>query len=244
MINESRQIQSVQRAMALLECIALKGGEARLKDLSDELQLNKSTLHGLLNTLSALGYVSRKGTRYALGLRLREVAQTLFNVDDDLRDKFSPLLKKVALYSNETCYLAVPCGTREYLYIDAIDGNSPLRAANPRGRREGLTTSAIGKVFLAYDGNLLRSLRKAGCISSSLEKELTYIAKQGYALDLEEAEAGLNCLAIPLYQEGCIVAALGIAGPSQRLSKPVLEHLAADIKDVLFDNIKHYPKNN
>jgi len=224
--------------MALLEAIAAKGGEARLVDLAEQLKLHKSTLHGLLNTLAAMGYISRRGTRYALGLRLREIAQPLADADAALRTALAPALRSLAERSGETCYLAVPCGTREYLYIDAVEGNGSLRVASPRGRREGLTTSAIGKVFLAHDLELLRSLRRGGLIPTELESELKTIAEQGYALDLEEAEPGLNCLALPLRRQGHVVAALGVAGPSQRLRKSVLRSMAATVMSEMFDRLK------
>ncbi|MEL4887335.1 IclR family transcriptional regulator [Pectobacterium betavasculorum] len=238
MVDETRHIQSVERAMALLETISAAGGEARLVDLAKQLALNKSTLHGLLNTLSAMGYVSRQGTRYTLGLRLREIAQPLADADAVLRTAFAPALRALAERSGETCYLAVPCGTREYLYIDAVEGSGSLRVASPRGRREGLTTSAIGKVFLAHDLELVRSLRRGELIPRELEGELKKIAEQGYALDLEEAEPGLNCLALPLRRQGRVVAALGAAGPSQRLRRPVLQHMAAKAMSEMFDILK------
>lgn len=71
-----------------------------------------------------------------------------------------------------------------------------------------------------------------------LEDELKCIETHGYALDLEEAEVGLNCLAIPLRQEGRVVAALGVSGPAQRLTKAVLKKLASAIMVEIFDIIK------
>ncbi|RXR08890.1 IclR family transcriptional regulator [Pseudoxanthomonas composti] len=224
--------------MALLEAIAAAGGQARLVDLSGQLALSKSTLHGLLNTLAAMGYVSRHGTRYALGLRLREIAQPLSDADALLRTACAPALQELARRSAETCYLAVPCGTREYLYIDAVEGRRNLRMGSPRGRREGLTTSAIGKLFLAHDPGLVRSLRRAGMLPATLEAELRTIDKAGYALDLEEAEPGLNCLALPVRFEGRVMAALGVAGPAHRLRKSVLCSLATTCMRELFGMLK------
>ena len=238
MIDENRRIQSVERAMLLLEAISAAGGEARLVDLASELDLNKSTLHGLLNTLAAMGYVARHGTRYGLGLRLREIAQPLADADATLRDAFAPALGTLAARCNETCYLAVPCGTREYLYIDAVEGAGNLRLVSPRGRREGLTTSAIGKIFIAYDPELVRSLRKADKLSGAVEDELDVIRAQGYALDLEQAESGLNCLALPLRRQGRVVAALGVAGPAERLKASALHQLAKGAMRDMFDMIK------
>lgn len=238
MIDENRRIQSVERAMHILEVIAAAGGAARLSELATRLDLHKSTLHGLLNTLAALGYVSRQGTRYVLGLRLREIAQPLADADAALRSAFAPALQALARHSGETCYLAAPCGTREYLYLDAVEGNERLRVGSPRGRRAGLTTSAIGKLFLAYDPMLVRSLRRAQLLPSTLEAELLQIVEQGYALDLEEAEAGLNCLALPLRQQGRVVAALGVGGPARRLGEHHLHGLAATVMREMFDIIK------
>ncbi|MFQ8213609.1 IclR family transcriptional regulator [Klebsiella pneumoniae] len=238
MIDETRLIQSIERAMTLLEMIASEGGQSRLVDLSEGLGLHKSTLHGLLNTLAAMGYVTRRGTRYALGLRLREIAQPLLDADAALRLTFEPVLRALAELSGETCYLAVACGTREYLYIDAWEGTGNLRVASPRGRREGLTTSAIGKIFLAHDLDLVRSLRRAGAMSPALEMELKSIGEQGYSLDLEEAEAGLNCLALPLRQQGRVVAALGTAGPAWRLTQSRMLSILAGASEEMSDIIK------
>ncbi|QDD88626.1 IclR family transcriptional regulator [Pseudomonas oryzihabitans] len=238
MIDENRRIQSVERALRVLEVIAAQGGEARLSELVAQLGLHKSTLHGLLNTLAAMGYVSRQGTRYILGLRLRDIAQPLADADATLRSAFAPAMWALADRSGETCYLAVPCGTREYLYLDAVEGNGSLRVGSPRGRREGLTTSAIGKLFLAFDPMLLRSLRRAQLIPVALEDDLARIIEQGYALDLEEAEPGLNCLALPLRRQGRVVAALGVAGPAQRLGESTLRSLATTAMREMFDIIK------
>ena len=98
---------------------------------------------------------------------------------------------------------------QEYLYIDAVEKSNPLTIRSPRGKREGLISSAIGKVFLTFDESLLRQLRLKGQISSQLETELTEVKKRGFALDLEQAEPNLHCLAIPLYQEGRISCCSG-----------------------------------
>ncbi|WP_458369782.1 IclR family transcriptional regulator [Pseudomonas fluorescens] len=238
MINENKGIQSVERAMMILETIAAAGGEIRLVDLAAQSGLHKSTLHGLLNTLAAMGYIARRGTHYALGLRLREIAQPLNDADAHLRETFAPALRTLAERSGETCFLAAPCGTREYFYMDALEGTGSLRVASPRGRRAGLTTSAIGKIFLAFDEDLRRSLRRAQLLPVELENELASIVTAGYALDLEEAEAGLNCVALPLRLQGRVVAALGVAAPASRMPKNALHKLATQAMREMFDMLK------
>lgn len=237
-MSQAKSIQSVERAMAVLETLAAHGGEARLTTLSESLGLNKSTLHGLLRTLLELGYISRREQNYTLGLRLREIAQPLQDADALIRTAFSPALRRLSAMSGETCWLAVPCGTREYLYIDAVEGGKNLRVASPRGKRERLTTSAIGRIFLAFNDDLLRALRKSDAVSSSLNGEISRIREQGFALDIGEAEEGLHCLALPLQQSGRVVAALGMAGPAARLHPDYMRRFAQRVLSEMFDIIK------
>lgn len=238
MVNTTRRIQSVERALSLLEAIASCGGEARLSSLAAQTQLDKGTVHGLLNTMVSMGYVARHGSDYALGLRLRDIAQPLMDADAELHRVFTPALNDLAQRSGETCYLAVPCGTREYLCVDVVNCQSALCAAVPRGCRQSLTASAIGRVFLAHDPDLVRSLRRSEAIPSHLDAELADIVEQGYALDIEEAEPGLHCIAVPLRQQGRVVAALGVAGPAQRLPVERLKRLAAESMSCVFDIVK------
>ena len=228
MINENRKIQSVERAMYLLERIAAAGGRARLTDLARQSQLNKSTLHGLLNTLATLGYISREGTAYVLGLRLREVAQFISDEDARLKQLFRGLMESLHQRSGENVYLAVPCGTREYQYIHVLGRGDYYQGISPRGPRESLTSSAMGKVFLAYIPEMARSLRRAEKLPVRLEDELSRIRQQGFALDLEEAEIGLNAYAIPLWLNGRTVAGVSVAGPRQNLPRERLVQLAQE----------------
>lgn len=227
MVDETRKIQSVERALRILEMLAQQGGSARLSDLAQEMQLNKSTLHGLLNTLSAMGYTAREGSRYTLGLRLREVAQPLADYDEVLRRRFRPLLEEMQRISGQNVYLAAPCGTREYLYIDVAGDKGYFQGISPRGRREGLTTSAMGKVFLANIDWLARSLKRAGKLDADLQAELAQVRSRGYALDLGESEAGLMAFAVPLHESGRAVAGLSVAGRGAEISEADLHEWAA-----------------
>ncbi|WP_218015844.1 IclR family transcriptional regulator [Bergeriella denitrificans] len=226
MVNETRKIQSVERAMYLLEQIALAGGQARLGWLAEQTGLNKATLHGLLNTLAALGYISREGAAYTLGLRLRDLTLPLSDADERLRSRFRPLMAQLHALSGENVYLAAPCGTREYRYLEVLGDDSRHNSPSPRGRREGLTTSAMGKVFLAEIEEMARSLRRAGKLSAALGAELAEIRRQGYALDLGEAEEGWFAFAVALRDNGRTVAGISVAGRADALPHARLVALA------------------
>lgn len=235
-INKHNQIQSVERAMLVLETIADVGGEVRLIDLTTQLGLNKSTLHGLLNTLAAMGYIDRNGTKYKLGLRLRAITQPIAEQDVQIRDAFKPALMTIYERTGKDSYLAVPSGTSDYLCLDVL--RTPLTAQIKPKINTNLINTAIGKIFLAYDKELLRSLRKAAPLPAVLEQELASVNMQGYALDLEEAEKGLNCVALPLRQHGKVVAALSISGPAEELKPALLHQIAKKSMSEMFGLLK------
>lgn len=226
MSKEPKRIQSIERGFSILEVLSLSDEPMPLHSISDAVALSKTTVHGILATLAALGYVARVEQGYTLGLRLRELSKPLEQNDESIRQHFNGLLRQMAQLTDNTAYLAVQSGTEEYLYIDAIERDNPLTIRSPRGHREGLSTSAIGKVFLALDEGLKRSIRVRNGLSRRLESELKQVTKQGFALDLEEAEPNLNCLAIPLYLDGRLVAVAGVSGSSDELTKERLIHFA------------------
>lgn len=233
MINETKKIQSVERSFLILEALAASDTAIPLQQLSQQLNLNKTTLHGLLNTMAAMGYISNTNRGYKLGLRLGELSRSLEHTYDSLRDQYRPLIRSMSSSTGHTAYLAVPCGTREYLYIEAVEGDNPLTIRSPRGRREGLTTSAIGKLFVALDEDLdlRRSLRKAGKLEPEIEDKLDKIVYQGYSIDHGGAQPGLSCMSIPLFYKGSLIAAAGMSGPTQELTTEKLTHYASIFKN-------------
>ena len=238
MSTNSRQIQSLERAMHLLELIRAEGGRARLNDLAERSGLGKSTVHGLLDTLMSLGYVSRDQRHYALGLRLRHLAQPVNEAEQRLRQAFTPALRAFAELSGESCFLAVPGGTRAYLTLAALDCRGQALQLPADTRRDGLCTSAIGKVLLAHDRQLARQLARTHALPDTLEQELRQVANLGYALDLAASRPGLHCFALPLRLRGQVVAALGAGGPAERLQAPVMRRMASRAMRAMFDLVK------
>ncbi|WP_281629502.1 IclR family transcriptional regulator [Vibrio sp. St2] len=226
MTTKIRSIQSIERTFSILEVLSLHPTGLSLQEISNRVDINKTTVHGLLATLHSLGYVMKSKQGYSLGLRFRELSKPLEQKDETIRTHFAPLIGKMAQLTHNTAYLAVQSGLQEYLYIDAIEQDNLLTIRSPRGKREGLTSSAIGKVFLAFDEGLLRNLRLNNQISNALEAELTEVKKQGFALDLEQAEPDLHCLAIPLYINGEFVAVAGVSGNAKELKRERLIHFA------------------
>lgn len=238
MEHGSKAIQSVERAMAVLETLSAHGGAARLTEVAEATGFSKSTVHGVLDTLIGMGYVTRDQHRYALGLRLEMMARPLAPQGERLRAAFAPALRAFNELCGEDCFLAVPCGTRAYLTLDALDGEGHGFAHRANERRDALATSAIGKVFLAHHPSLLRRLRRERPLPRALDAELAAIGEQGFAFDLQTSETNLNCFALPLRLSGRTVAALGASGPPQRLNPALMRRLAGRTMRELFNLIK------
>ncbi|MCQ9425526.1 helix-turn-helix domain-containing protein [Pseudomonas sp. LJDD11] len=222
----NRAIQSLERGMSLLEQLKIKPQGARLQELCAATGLSCSTGHGLLDTLVELGYVNRCGTHYSLGLRMGALAESGTAPASRLRELFNPALRAFNELCEENCVLAVPGGTRNYLALAALDRHGRPLEWSADARRDRLTTSAVGKVFLANDPALLRRIRRKQALGPVLEQELAQIGKSGFALDLQNSEQGLHCMAIPLRLNGRLVGALGTGAPAGRLQSAVMSRLA------------------
>jgi IclR family acetate operon transcriptional repressor len=216
-MSEVRLIQSIERATAILEIIAQEGGAARLQHIAEHTKLGKTTAHNLLKTLDELGYVHRRAgdTRYHLGGRILNLAR-IAGDDGALRSRLRPALEALARRTGEMVYLAVPSGD-EVCYLDAIE---PC----PIGVREPLEGSAVGLVFLAFMPGLGKRVlaSRADALGPQILSEIKTVATRGFALDLENYQPGLHCVAIPWREGGEVRASVGLSGPSARLSPQAL----------------------
>ncbi len=225
-------IQSVSRALHLLEILARAGGSARLKEISETAALTVPTTHNLLNTLVALGYVRRRqgDTRYHLGDRILNIARVAGN-DAQLRERLRPTLKKLYDATQETVFLAVPSGDEIY-FLDAIESRKLLHVAAQPGERVGMTGSAIGQLFLAHNA----SLRARTDVPPGIRDELDRIARDGYAVDHERVFDGIAAVAVPLIEDGEMLAGFGVAAPGNRLTPDLFPSLAARMHQIIADH--------
>ncbi len=221
-------IQSIKRALLILEIIARAGGSAKLTHISAKATLGKTTAHNILKTLHSLGYV-KKGIstkQYHLGERILNIARTAGD-DHELKRRLRPILERISEKSKETVYLAVLSGD-EVFYLDAVESTQMLRSTRPIGEREPVGGSAIGQIFLAFVPGLSERLTAdpGESISDEVQKQVTRVANVGYSIAVEMLDPGLNCVAVPWRQGGEVQAAIGLSGPSARLSQEKLASYA------------------
>lgn len=228
-------IQSVQRAFQLLEAIAATPRGARLSDIADAAQLNRSTTHNLLATLQELGYVAQpsRGGVYTLTDRLTDLARGSSVADDLLRERLRPALEKITQDTGETCYLAVPAGA-QYLCLDAVEARTPLRLTIPIGGREPLLGTAIGHALLSGRPDLRSRLAVDQPTAWRQAADRVEQARaDGYALDLADYHPDISCTAVPLWEEDRARAAIAVAGPTTRLPEGRLRQIATHIRETV-----------
>lgn len=195
---EKKLIQSVLRALDILEYIGDNGNSSRIQEVSDSLNLNKSTVHSLISTLEYRGYIEKSNTspKYSLGVNFFKLGK-LYEQDFSKNNYIDQILCELTKYIKETTYFAIKIGD-QYLYMHSVSPDRNVHAKEIIGTLENLNSStAIAKVF----------------------NNLETIQKFPYRFDLEEVEEGMNCIAFPFIKNDTIIGVIGISGPSCRCTE-------------------------
>jgi IclR family KDG regulon transcriptional repressor len=236
-INEL-MIQSVKRTFDILEYIAKNGNIVRLNDIAQALALNKTTVHNFLDSLKQLGYLEQDdlSPRYQITPKL----QCLYAPDISavlLKKELRPVLERITEGTKESSYLAVQMGAF-YRHELKCEPNRAVKISLKMGKPFEMTTTAIGKVFLTYSAYLQTNQIKyhGEEYFSGMLTEIKEIESCGYALDVQQYDPDLNCVAVPLFYQRKIIAVLCVSGPSYRFGKPqfaeAIQVINAALKDL------------
>jgi len=236
-------IQSVAHALDVLEEFKGDAVELGVTELSKKLKLHKNNIFRLLATLEARGYIEQnKSTEnYRLGLKSLELGQTFIRQMGLLRQA-RPTLETLANRANETAYLAIMRG-QDVIYLDVVEANQTVRVASRVGLRLPPYCTAVGKVLIASDSEeeirkklpdmMEKRTSKTIADHKTLVEHLKKVHGQGHAVDDEEYEEGVRCIASPVRDyTGRVVAAISISGPAMRMTdKKILDDLTAAVKE-------------
>jgi IclR family KDG regulon transcriptional repressor len=233
-------LESADRVLRVLEAFSPGRRDLSLSEIAEALELPRSSVHRLLAVLIAHEFVERdpQTRRYRLGLRLFEIGSIVIH-QRGLHSAAHPVLEELAVSTGETCHLAVLSGI-EAVYVYKVEGEASIIMSSRVGGRAPAHCTSIGKVLLAWGGReLIQRVVDAGLkaytaetitTAEALEEELEKVRRQGYAMDVEEYERNLCCVAAPVRDySGAVIAALGLAGPRSRLGNRRLNELAAPV---------------
>ena len=245
-LDRSR-VQSLDRALDILESLAGAGRGIGIVDLSARVGLHASTVHRLLATLVARGYArqSPRSQRYSLGTRVLQLGRS-FHDRSDLRQEAHRYLQQLTEKSGETANLVMR-DDDEVVYIDQVQSPHLVRMFAEIGRRVPLHSTAGGKAILAYwdPAEVHRLVTEKGMpgktshtITSQedLELALAEVRRCGFAIDDQEQEEGVRCVAGPVRdQTGDVVAALSLSGPITRMTRSRISELGPIVVTVCCD---------
>jgi DNA-binding IclR family transcriptional regulator len=237
-------VQSVDRALAILECLA-RLGEAGVTELAAELGVHKSTAFRLAATLEGRRLVEQTSERgkYRLGvgiLRLAGATTARLDVVQESR----PVCRSLAAATGETVNIAV-LSEHSALYLDQVAGSSALQPHNWVGQHIPLHATSNGKVLLsgladeALDATVpeLRKYTSRTITNRSrLREELERVRAQGYAVAVDELEVGLAAAAAPIRNaHGDVIASMSVSGPTFRMPEATLAAVVERLTDAALE---------
>lgn len=229
-------IQVANRIFQVMEYLA-QHNSCGLLELSTSLNLNKTTVHRILNSLIYMGYVKQDSdtSKYSPTLKICSLSNQIL-ASIDITDVARPYLKELVKLSGETVHLVQLDGVQA-VYIDKVESHqNSVRLISRIGKSVPLYCSGVGKAMLAdMEETRIQSIWQKSQINKwtsytitdfhQFQKELEQIRINGYALDCEENELGVRCIAASLKDySGSPKYAFSISAPSNRMGE---EHLDA-----------------
>lgn len=258
MQKESANIKSLDTAIDIVEFLYISGKAMSINEISKGLGLYKSTVHRMLNTMKRRGYIHQNESdlKYSIGSRFYSIGLLLtdtFRIFDILQPYAWTLSEKYGecIHVSVPDFMAEDC-PKQISVLKANAGNSVLSATPPLGIPSSSHCSASGKCLMAYTGEAYLG-RYRNCELKkytnttitdweTMDQELRKIRADGYAVDREELEEGLMCIAVPMLNaKGEIIAAVSMIGSCLRLNRYKLEDIVRDLYDMI-GNVEAYVK--
>ena len=237
-------VQSVDRALQIIETLAEDDEGYRLTDLAIRTGLSPSTVHRLLTTLESRRFVQfdREESKWHIGAQSFVVGSTFLR-----RRNFAaqalPYLRKLRDQTRETANLAV-VDDESIIVISRIESREIMRSLTKVGGRVAMIASGVGKAVLAAysDDDVTAIIRRLGMPRlteksivrpGELFRELEIVRRQGYAVDDEEARIGLRCVAAVVFND-CNepFAAISVSGMTDRLTDARVPEIGAIVREV------------
>jgi len=244
--SQPTTVQSVQRALALLNAVA-QNRDMPLGRLSKATGIAPSTAHRLLATIVDLGFVQQDPTSrlYNPGHRLLVLATAADQRLSALRIAAGPHMSQLAAASGETAHLTILDGY-DVIFIDQALGPGTIRMDVQIGTRMAAHVTAAGKVLLARQSEAALSSFLVGGLRQytehtvtepdDLRRELQLIRERGWATEVEEHEAGGACVAAVIASPtGPPIASLSVSGPTSRLREDSMAEIGDLVRDAADD---------
>lgn len=213
----------LDRAAVLLDAFDETHRELTLAALVRRSGLPRSTVHRTAERMIRLGWLDKPAETYRVGTRIFELSG-LVPVRHELREAALPFLQDLYAATGTTVQLGILDGTR-VLIVEKITGHRPMPMLSQVGSRIPAHCSSLGRAILAFSAaEAIDAVIAAGLIARTsrtvtsevaLRRELAAVPDRGWAVEREEGNIGVACIAAPIFdRSGTIAAAVSVSGPS------------------------------
>jgi DNA-binding IclR family transcriptional regulator len=231
------RIPNLARACQVLRLFASSDDHLSSSAVARRLKMPRTTVLRILHTLAAERLLQRRGFDFAASTELRTGLRSM--ADNAVRSAAVPVLNELSQMTGESAHLALLAGDKAVV-VEACDSPNSSRARDWTRTPVDLHCSAVGKVFLAFgpqpclettlSAPLLARTRRTITAAEALRAECARVVRQGYALDSEEYEEGVRCLAAPVWGSGgVLVGAIGVSASTSALAEPRISEIAAQV---------------
>ena len=242
--RETPSIQSLDRGLLILETVGKTGAPVSLSQLTDLLEIDRSSAFRLANTLKRRGFLANAsvGKDYILGPSVWRLSRQ-YDWSKMLATVAHDYLKSLADTTKETAHLAVQEG-RKALFIDHVATSHVIAISGQTGELVPLYCTSHGKALLAdfdaprlkalFGGEKLQAWTKQTLVTiADLAKNCQQIRARGYAIDESEFIDGVRCMAAPIRdREGTVIASIGISAPTARFPPQRDAEYAARVTEI------------
>jgi DNA-binding IclR family transcriptional regulator len=226
----TKSVPAVERAFAMLEALDYARSGMNIADLSRKLAIPRSTAHTIALTLERCGYLTRDSSQRNCMLSSKAYMLGRDAIRPERIARVSErLMRRLSSNTAMTSHLAM-LEQNQAVYIQKVQGPGLLCVDTYLGKRTNLHCTGVGKVLLAYSpggfqqkvlsrGIFARYTRNTITLASALREEMRRVVENGYALDNQEEELDIRCLAVPVFSlRGELLAALSISGTAAQLN--------------------------
>lgn len=233
-MDDKYSIQVLERAFSVMEVLLQAGEPMRLDAIMSQTGMAKSTAFRIVSNLVRYGYLTETDSGYWLGLKMLSFGQAVER-QLDVRAIAAPYLQALRDRVNETVYLATLTDDWSVIYLDKCVSRQPVGVMlHNVGMTIEMYCTGIGKTMVAYrpEADVHRWLatheltpRTPNTLSTpeAFLNELEAIRQRGYGIDNAERNLSIRCVAVPIRNaHGDVVAALSVAGPTERMPDPLI----------------------
>ena len=235
--NSSYLNKSLDKALSILDLFDTKNTRLSVTEIAKKFDSNPSSFYPILHTLEKHGYLKRDGDKqYSLGLTFPKKGRLVLdelNIATEARAE----LERLRDSAQKTVHLGYLSGN-QIVYIDKVESRSGIRMYSSPGKTAPVHATALGKAIRAYlpEDRVDRVLNTPSLCTNTpstvtsikeLKFELEKIRDRGFALDDEEFEEGIKCVAAPIRRyDGSVEAAISLTGLAAKMGKEKLDELS------------------